>query len=253
MPADPDESPQRYSAQADGSTVRGLFSHIAGVYDGLNRFLSLGLDAFWRRKLADAVEPFPRKGTARILDLAAGTLEVSRELARRYPHRSVLAVDFCRPMLVRGLPKLKKLRNKKIYPLVADGRCLPLPDASVDAVTIAFGLRNIRPREQAYAEALRVLAPGGRFCVLEFGSTEDRILFGLYNFYLTRFLPLAGRLVSRNKGAYRYLADTIAAYPAAASLAEEMRRAGFTEVCYCKYTAGIVWLHTGVKPKPHGE
>lgn len=239
---------EAYSPQADGRTVQSLFAHIVGVYDVLNRVLSFGLDASWRKRLAEAAAPFPAKGTARILDLAAGTLEVSMALARRYPHRSVLAADFCRPMLVTGLPKLQKSRNRKIYPLVADGRRLPLPEASVDAITIAFGLRNIRPREEVYAEALRVLVPGGRFCVLEFGSAEDRILFGLYNFYLAHVLPLAGRLVSRNKGAYRYLAETVAAYPAAAVLAGEMRSAGFVNVRYAKHTAGIVWLHCGEKP-----
>jgi len=254
----PDQSPdlhgtsdESYAIQADGPVVRSLFSHIAGVYDVLNRILSFGLDAGWRKRLAEAVEPFPappRRSTARILDLAAGTLEVSLALARRYPGKSILALDFCRPMLAKGLPKLKKLPGRAIWPLAADGRSLPLADACVDAVTIAFGLRNIRPREAAYAEALRVLVPGGRFCVLEFGSAEDRILFGLYNFYLAHILPLAGRLVSRNKGAYRYLADTVAAYPSAAALAEEMRRAGFVRVRYDRHSAGIVWLHTGEKP-----
>ena len=248
MPEQPRDSEEAYSPQADGRTVQGLFSHIAGVYDGLNRVLSFGLDAYWRKRLAESVRPFPLKGASRILDLAAGTLEVSVALAGRYPNRTILAVDFCRPMLIKGVPKLKRSRNRKVYPLVADGRRLPLPDASVDAVTIAFGLRNIRPREAAYAEVLRVLVPGGRFCVLEFGSAEDRILFGLYNFYLAHILPLAGRLVSRNKGAYRYLAETVAAYPAAAALAEEMRTGGFTNVNFSKYTAGIVWLHTGEKP-----
>lgn len=250
MPED-DGVPQRrtgeFSPQADGTAVQRLFSGIAGGYDMLNRVLSFGLDALWRKRLADAVRPFPAKGTTRILDLAAGTLEVSVALARRYPHRTVLALDFCRPMLVKGLPKLQRLRNKKVHPLVGDGRRLPLPDASVDAVTIAFGLRNIRPREQAYAEALRVLVPGGRLCVLEFGSAHDRILFGLYNAYLAHILPRVGWLLARDKNAYQYLADTVAAYPAASALAEEMRSAGFTGVRHESYTAGIVCLHIGKK------
>ena len=245
-------SDESYAPQADGRAVQGLFSRIAGVYDLLNRVLSFGLDAYWRRLLRDAVFPFPDRGTGRILDLAAGTLEVSVALARRYPDKSILALDFCRPMLLKGLPKLAKLKKlpvRSVYPLAGDGRSLPLADSSVDAITIAFGLRNIRPREAAYTEALRVLVPGGRFCVLEFGSVEDRILFGLYNLYLAHILPLAGRLVSRSKGAYRYLADTVAAYPAAATLAEEMRRAGFCNVRYSRHSAGIVWLHTGEKSK----
>jgi ubiquinone/menaquinone biosynthesis methyltransferases len=227
--------------------VQRLFSRIAGGYDLLNRVLSFGLDVLWRKMLAESVQPFPSKGTARILDLAAGTLDVSVALARKYPHRSILALDFCGPMLIRGLPKIQRLRNKKVYPLVGDGRRLPLPDASVDAVTVAFGLRNIRPRQAAYAEAMRVLVPGGRFCVLEFGSAQDRKLLGLYNFYLAHILPRIGQMLARDKGAYQYLADTIAKYPSAAALAEEMRAAGFTGVRYETHTAGIVCLHIGKK------
>ncbi len=236
-----------YSTLADARSVGSLFANIAGVYDLMNRVLSFGLDALWRKRLADAVIPFPPKGSARILDLAAGTLEVSVALAKRYPQRSILALDYCRPMLLKGLPKIRQLKNRKIYPLVGDGRRLPLPDASVDAVTIAFGLRNIRPREEAYAEVLRVLAPGGRFCVLEFGSAQDCILFGLYNLYLARILPRIGQFLARDKAAYQYLADTVAEYPSADTLVEEMRAAGFTGVRYETYTAGIVCLHIGKK------
>lgn len=243
-----DNPPESYSPQADANSVKQLFSHIAGGYDLLNRVLSFGFDTLWRKRLVESVRPFPLQGTMRILDLAAGTMDVSVALAKHYPHRSILALDFCRPMLSQGMHKLSKSRNRKIYPATADARRLPLTDASVDAVTMAFGMRNIRPRAEAYAEALRVLAPGGKLCVLEFGSAEDRILFGLYNFYLAHILPLIGRLLSRDKAAYKYLADTIAAYPSASSLAEEMTAAGFTSVQYRPYTGGIVVIHTGTKP-----
>lgn len=238
---------ERISPEADSPAVQKLFGRIAGGYDLLNRILSFGLDALWRKKLVESILPFPPGGYARILDLAAGTLEVSVGLARRHPRRTILAVDFCLPMLRKGLPKLKEPRFKNVHALVGDGKRLPLPDACVDAVTIAFGLRNIRPREDAYAEALRVLVPGGRFCVLEFGSAHDRIWFGLYNFYLAYILPLVGKLLSRDKAAYRYLAETVAAYPSASRLAEEMRKAGFVNVRYQRFTGGIVWLHTGEK------
>lgn len=244
----PEEDSPEYSPQADGGSVKRLFSHIAGGYDFLNRVLSFGFDALWRARLADAVKPFPVKGTARILDLAAGTLEVSLALAARYPNRSVLAMDFCRPMLVRGLKKLASSRNRKIYPVTADARRLPLPDESVDAITIAFGLRNIRPREEAYAEALRVLVPGGKFCVLEFGSAQDRILLGLYNVYLKYVLPRIARLFSKDKSAYTYLVETVIRYPGADELSREMEGSGFESVRFEKLTAGIVVLHSGTKP-----
>ena len=229
--------------------MRGIFTRIAGIYDLMNRVLSFGLDALWRKRLAESVLPFPPRGKAVILDLAAGTMEVSLALAKRYSHRTVLALDFCHPMLLKGLPKLQQnMQRGHIFPLTGDARRLPLTDASVDAITIAFGLRNIRPREEAYAEALRVLVPGGKLCVLEFGGGGNRIFFGLYNLYLAHFLPLVGRLASRDKGAYRYLADTVVTYPEASVLAEEMRRAGFAFVHYRFFTAGVVCLHTGEKP-----
>jgi demethylmenaquinone methyltransferase/2-methoxy-6-polyprenyl-1,4-benzoquinol methylase len=120
MPDQPKASDESYAIQADGRVVQSLFSHIAGVYDGLNRVLSFGLDARWRKRLAEAVEPFPNRGTARILDLAAGTLEVSVALAKRYPDKSILALDFCRPMLTRGVPKLKKRATRSILWLPTD-------------------------------------------------------------------------------------------------------------------------------------
>ncbi len=234
------------AAKGHARQVQKLFSRIAGVYDLLNHVLSLGLDILWRKRLTKAIGPFPAQGTGVLLDLAAGTMDVSVELGERWPHRTILAVDFCPPMLRKGRPKLKKSKAR-IYPLAGDGRSLPLRDNSVDAVTIAFGLRNIRPRREAYAEMLRVLTPGGRLCVLEFGSAHDRILFGLYNWYLMKVLPCIGSLISRDKGAYRYLAETVQTFPSADALAAEMEEAGFARVRHTAYTAGIVCLHIGQK------
>lgn len=242
------ETSDKDQAGTDARNVRNMFARIAGVYDPLNRIFSLGLDSLWRKRLSASARPLPPSSQGRILDLAAGTMDVSMGLARRYPHHTILAMDFCFPMLRQGLPKLRRIPAGRILPLVGDGRKIPLPDASVDAVTIAFGLRNIRPRDAVYQEVLRVLVPGGRFCVLEFGSAKDRILFGLYNLYLSHVLPLAGWLVSRHKSAYRYLAETVISYPPAAVLAEEMRQAGFNAVAYTPHTAGIVCLHRGEKP-----
>ncbi|WP_027369496.1 ubiquinone/menaquinone biosynthesis methyltransferase [Desulfovermiculus halophilus] len=221
-----------------GKAVGDMFGRIAPVYDLLNRCLSLGLDISWRKALVQAAAP-PSGG--RVLDLAAGTLDVAAMLQASRPRLSVLAADISLPMLMRGR---SKNRQGKILPLGADARRLPLPDASVDRVTIAFGLRNIRPRENAYAEIQRVLTPGGRLCILEFGSGGQRILGGLYNLYLTRFLPALGRLISRDRQAYTYLARTICEFPTAPALEAEMRTAGFSWVTGLPLSSGIVWLHT---------
>lgn len=226
-----------------GRRVSGLFDNIATWYDFLNHFLSLGQDIYWRNRLVRTVRPGP---TGVVLDLAAGTLDVSREILRQHPGLKVLSLDFSLPMLVRGQKKVAGV--PAICPVQADGRLLPLPDGCVDAVTIAFGIRNILPRTDAYREILRVLAPGGRLCILEFGTGQARIWQGLYNFYLGTVLPRVGRFFSRNPEAYQYLADTILAFPNASVLAGELRDAGFDQVGCQALSSGIVYIHVARKP-----
>lgn len=209
----------------------------------MNHALSAGLDIVWRRRLVRHLRPGK---TGRVLDLAAGTLDVSREILRQHPSLDVLALDFSRPMLCQGKKKLNF--NASIFPVQADGRALPLPDSSVDSVTIAFGIRNIRPRADAYQEIFRVLAPGGRLCILEFGTGQARIWRGAYNVYLSRILPGIGRFFSRDPQAYQYLAETILAFPQARELANELREAGFAQVGYHALCSGIVYIHVAQKP-----
>lgn len=228
-----------------------MFGRIAGVYDLLNHTLSLGIDRSWRRHLADlaCASPLLQAGKPLpLLDLAAGTLDVSVALAASENRAAILAMDFCSPMLKRGLRKLDtdSLR-RRILPVCADATALPVPDNSVAAITMAFGIRNITPREGAFREMLRVLAPGGRACILEFGSAGERIWGGLYNFYLMRVLPGIGRLIARDKLAYSYLAKTIREFPPAPVLAAEMETAGFKNARFRKLTGGIVCLHWAVK------
>ncbi len=226
-----------------GKRVSSLFDNIAGWYDFLNHALSAGQDLYWRYRLVQTARP---GATGRILDLAAGTLDVSREILRRHPGQTVLALDFSRAMLRRG--KAKVAAQPTIVPVQADGRALPLPAACVDTVTIAFGIRNILPRADAYREILRVLAPGGRLCILEFGTGQARIWRGLYNFYLGSVLPQIGRFFSRDPEAYQYLADTIRAFPEARVLARELLDAGFATVSYQPLCSGIVYVHVASKP-----
>ncbi len=223
--------------------VAGYFSSIAGWYDFLNHFLSFGQDIYWRKRLIRHVRTSD-KGI--VMDLAAGTLDVSKELLKKNPEIKVLALDYTLPMLVRGKDKVE-FAGSKIFLTQADGRTLPMPDKSIDSVTIAFGIRNIVPRDEAYKEIIRVLKPGGRLCILEFGTGKRRIWRGVYNFYLTKILPLIGRLISRDKGAYSYLADTIKGFPASDELALEMKRAGFSRIFYYPLSSGIVYIHVGEK------
>ncbi len=234
--------------QAHAARINSLFGRIAGVYDPLNRIFSLGQDTLWRKRLARAVGPaLAPDGSGRVLDLAAGTLDVCVELLRSHPNIRVTAADFCRPMLARGVAKGKITDRRRFSVFTADALSLPFADACMDAVTLAFGLRNMDPRGMALAEILRVLKPGGRLCVLEFAGAGEPILFGLYNLYLTTVLPLVGRLVSKDDGAYRHLADSIESFPPAEGLAAELLAAGFADVVHESMTAGIVNLHMAVK------
>lgn len=224
--------------------VSGMFGRIARWYDFLNHFLSLGQDIVWRRRLVSNVRP---AGTGRVLDLAAGTMDVTVEIRRKHPDMRVLAMDFALPMLARGMGKLERKGLSGVLPAGADGRMLPLPGTCVDCVTIAFGIRNIRPRADAYAEILRVLAPGGRLCILEFGSSKRPIWKGLYNLYLNHILPGAGRLISGDAEAYRYLAETIGEFPPPGELADELLAAGFAKVDWQPLMSGIVNIHVADK------
>jgi demethylmenaquinone methyltransferase/2-methoxy-6-polyprenyl-1,4-benzoquinol methylase len=183
-------------------------------------------------------------------------MDVSVELARQYPDCRVAALDFALPMLERGKArKLKDGLESRIFPVQADGRSLPLPDASMGAATIAFGIRNILPREDAYREFFRVLRPGARLCILEFGTGSRRVWKGLYNFYLDTLLPFIGDRISGDPGAYRYLAETIKSFPDERALARELTDAGFARVYHVPMMSGIVYLHVAEKPgvKPDVE
>lgn len=229
-----------------GKRVADMFGRIAGWYDFLNHALSGGQDIYWRYRLARAARPEPG---GMVLDLAAGTMDVSVELLRQYPDCKVAALDFTLPMLENG--KAKKLRNgreERIFPVQADGRNLPLPDECMAAATIAFGIRNILPRAEAYAEFLRVLKPGARLCILEFGTGSKRVWKGLYNFYLDKVLPFIGDRISGDPVAYRYLAETIKTFPDERALGLELLEAGFERVYNVPMMSGIVYLHVAEKP-----
>jgi demethylmenaquinone methyltransferase/2-methoxy-6-polyprenyl-1,4-benzoquinol methylase len=222
-----------------------MFASIAPWYDCLNHTLSLGLDFYWRKRLIQALDPDWGES---ILDLAAGTLDVSRGLLRKEPGCKVWAADISLPMLLFGKTKLRGI-SSGLQCLCADARQIPLPGGSVNKVGIAFGIRNIQPREQAYSQLLQVLQPGGRLAILEFGSARAKIWNGIYNLYLQRVLPFVGRLISRDSQAYTYLAQSILEFPSAPELVRELGQAGFCEISYQSLTSGIVNIHLAHKPR----
>lgn len=234
--ADPDTHAQ---------AVSDLFGSLTPWYDFQNHAFSLGMDFWWRRQLTLSVVPGP---TGVVLDLAAGTLDVALSLCRRYPQIKVIASDICQPMLDYGMErKVKPAEKERITTLLADARQLPQPDASVDAVTIAFGIRNVQPRSEALAEMHRVLVPGGRACILEFAPVAMPIVGPAYHWYLKNVMPRLAGLFSNSTRAYTYFADTIANFPAPAAFSDEIRLAGFPFVQHIPLTLGIANLHIAVK------
>lgn len=222
-----------------------MFDGIAGHYDLLNHVLSANLDRRWRKRALDRLAEDDR---ARVLDLCGGTGDLSIELARGRRAGRVVCCDFSHAMLLCAAPKFARLGlAERIDRVEADGLNLPFPDASFDAVTVAFGVRNLSDMDRGFREMLRVLKPRGKLVVLEFSRPTAPVLSTLYRFYLRRILPRIGDGVSGRAGPYRYLARTIADFPEAATLAGRIREAGFAACEWSTMTGGVVAVHTAVK------
>lgn len=223
-----------------------MFSGIAPWYDFLNRLLSLRRDVIWRQELVKGIGLAPNSV---VLDLAAGTLDVSLEIIRQRPASRVIAADFSLAMLLKGKKKLPVAGTAGvIFPIAADAFCLPFPQSQFEAITIAFGIRNLPDRVTALREMFRVLRPGGAVAILEFIPPASGFLQNLYKLYLNGMLPLVGRVFSQHAFAYRYLAESIQSFPPATFFCRQIQEAGFQEVRYQVLTFGVVCLFYGRKP-----
>lgn len=231
-------------APADGALeapalVQGMFSRIAERYDLANALLSGGMDWFWRRRAARIVQGWR---PARLLDLATGSGVLAATLGRACPEAAVIGADFCLPMLQqarkgRGLRRL----------VVADAMRLPFGDGAFDAVTVAFGLRNMPSYLGALREMRRVLRPGGHLLILDF-SVPGGWWRGLYRYYLHRWLPRIAGALSGERGAYEYLAESIERFPRGEDMRRLLAEAGFEEAQAEALSGGIVSLYTAAVP-----
>jgi demethylmenaquinone methyltransferase/2-methoxy-6-polyprenyl-1,4-benzoquinol methylase len=180
--------------------------------------------------------------------VCAGTGDIILEAARQYPRASIAGVDFSPAMIALGQAKVVRAGlSRRVQLQVAPAEALPYPDGSFDAVTIAFGLRNIPDRLRGLREIWRVLRPGGRAVVLEFSTPPHPGFRRLYLWYFRRVLPRIGRLVSGHLSAYDYLPASVADFPSPEGVVAWMREAGFRDVSYRMMTVGIVAIHVGVK------
>lgn len=225
--------------------VKEKFSSISHKYDFLNSMLSFQIDRYWRWVTTRELKMFP---DGAVLDLCAGTLPLSLELARQAPARQVVAVDFCEDMLRAGLKTLPRdNRRQRIFPVCGDGETIPARDASFWGITVAFGVRNLGRTQDGLHEMYRVLRAGGKLLILEFSRPQNVIVKPVYSFYLNTVLPKVAGVVSGDKEAYEYLASSIAAFYEPEELLGMMKKAGFADVSRRPLTFGIVSVYIGVK------
>ena len=219
-----------------------MFDAIAPRYDLLNHLLSAGIDQRWR---SQAIESLRLTGRETLIDVCTGTADVALAATGA---RRVLGVDFAGAMLAIGLDKVRKRGQERRIALVrGDAMRLPAADGSADAVTVAFGIRNVQKADVGCAEMARVLRPGGRLAILEFGMPRLPGVSSLYRWYFSRVLPFIGRRISGHTAAYSYLPASVGTFPPPAEFVTLLRQTGFSEVRAVPLTFGIVYLYTAMK------
>jgi demethylmenaquinone methyltransferase / 2-methoxy-6-polyprenyl-1,4-benzoquinol methylase len=227
--------------------VDEVFRSVATRYDLMNDLMSAGLHRAWKDALVTAVDPprAPRSRPFALLDIAGGTGDIAfRVAAAGGPATRATVVDINAEMLAVGRERALE-RGRDVTFVEANAEALPFGDIAYDAVTIAFGIRNVPRIEAALAEAYRVLRPGGRFLCLEFSSVDVPGLDALYDLYSFNVIPRIGRMVVGDADAYRYLLESIRRFPRPDAFAAMLRTAGFRRVSFQRMTGGIVALHSG--------
>jgi demethylmenaquinone methyltransferase / 2-methoxy-6-polyprenyl-1,4-benzoquinol methylase len=229
---------EKISADDHARRVRAMFARISPRYDLLNHFLSGNIDKRWRRQVVEELRPL-LSSAANILDIACGTGDLTIALFEKLEAR-VTGIDFCRPMLEIALRKEPRL-------LFVEGDALQLPfeTGSFDAVTIAFGLRNLSSVNEGLIELRRVLKPSGWAAILEFSKPVAPGFRFLASAYCTRLLPRIGGMISGSRSAYEYLPDSVSRFPDQETLAAMMAEAGLGDVSFKNLTGGLAALHIG--------
>jgi demethylmenaquinone methyltransferase/2-methoxy-6-polyprenyl-1,4-benzoquinol methylase len=229
--------------------VQEMFSSIAKGYDRANTVLSLGVHHLWRRAARRLLALRPGE---RVLDVCTGTGDVAFALLKAGPTGlRVVGTDFCEPMLHLARRKAER-RGQCVHLLAADALRLPFRDACFDVATIAFGIRNLDDPVAGLGEMRRVLRPGGRLLVLEFGQPRGALFAPAYRLYSCRILPLLGHLVTGKRSAYEYLHRTSSAFPSGEAFLALMRQAGLGPVRAVPLTFGIAYAYRGEVPAPGG-
>lgn len=223
--------------------VQRMFAGIAPRYDVINHLLSFNIDRTWRKVLMDRLAPVLQRPGVRVLDLCCGTGDVLLDL-QTISATPILGADFCHPMLVSTRKKAAR-QGFEAQVFEADALQLPLADGAVDAISIAFGFRNLANYDSGFKELHRVLKPDGILAILEFSHPRGLLMKTAYGLYSQVFLPVIGTAISGSRDAYAYLPDSIRKFPQAEQLQNMMKERGFEQTSYELFTSGIAALHLG--------
>jgi len=221
-----------------------MFDNIAGNYDFLNHFLSLGVDIYWRKRL---VKRLKKQAPKHILDVATGTGDLAIEMLKSNPEK-VIGIDISNGMLEIGRKKMKAKGLEDIITLQqADSENLPFDDSSFDAVSVSFGARNFENLEKGLSEMCRVLSPGGKLYILEFSQPTIFPFKQIYQFYFKYILPLVGKMVSKDNAAYTYLPESVSAFPYGKKLNQIIENCGYSNAKSYPLTMGIATIYIAEK------
>lgn len=225
--------------------VATMFNNISGTYDFLNHFLSFGIDIIWRKK---AIKSLKKLQPKHILDVATGTGDFAFEAIKILNPEKITGVDISEGMLAVAKEKIAKRGLQHQFEVVlGDSERLPFHDASFDAVTVAFGVRNFEHLEQGLSDICRVLRPGGKAVILEFSNPKAFPVKQLYQFYSKTFMPFFGKLFSKDKSAYTYLPASVVQFPDGANFTAVLERVGFSATTCRPQTFGICTIYEAIK------
>lgn len=236
--------PYKDSSLSKKEQVAKMFDNIAGNYDFLNHFLSMGIDIYWRKRL---VKHLNKQAPKHILDVATGTGDLAIAMLKSNPEK-VIGIDISKGMLEVGHKKIKeKGLEDRITLQQADSENLPFEDNHFDAVTVSFGARNFENLEKGLSEMCRVMIPGGKLYILEFSQPTSFPFKQIYQFYFKFVLPLVGKMVSNDNAAYTYLPESVGAFPYGEKLNNIIEECGYRNTKSYPLTMGIATIYIAEK------